>query len=112
MQLRRIGKALAGVGTLAGGGLYLYSNQHLLRVGSPVDSALQPGQSLTCELRGIERLSDDTARFRFGPCAFFATSLSIPACDGTVALRLLLSRQASRVRSTFSDCEPLHTSSL
>lgn len=70
MRLLRAGKALAGCGTLAGGGLYLYSNQHLLRGGPPVSCALQPGKNLTCELREVEQLSHDTARFRFGSCAF------------------------------------------
>lgn len=64
--LLRAGKVFAGVGAFAGGGLYLYSNQHLLRGGPPVSSALQPGKNLTCELREIERLSHDSARFRFG----------------------------------------------
>jgi hypothetical protein len=66
MRLLQVGKALAGVGTLGGGGLYLYCNQHILRGGPPVEAALQPGKNLTCKLCEIEQLSHDTARFRFG----------------------------------------------
>ena len=58
----------AAAGTLGGGGWYLYANPHLLSGGPPADSALQPGKSLTCEVREVEQLSADTKRLRFGAC--------------------------------------------
>ena len=62
-MLRGVGRAVAVVtaGGCAGGGYFWYEYKSL----PPVDSALQPGKTLTCKLLSVEPLTRDTARYRF-----------------------------------------------